>query len=446
MKKILSLVLCMLMVISAFSGCAAQQPGESTGATNPETTAPKLDHVLQVGYGRADATPRVSIPLGGSANSVVGGASTDRMSSSVKNPLYVTCVALTDETGNTILLYHLDLLFSFAGTLVNAKMAVAKATGVKGSQIVLASTHNHNAPDLFYYDRLQSINDYVDAMKDWMVQAAEDAMADRKPAQMYIASAELENMNFVRHYLMSDGSYVGANFGTTAGKTFVKHVVDPDRELQLVKFTREGAKDILLMNWQAHPHANVDARYSVASDVDETRQVVERELDCHFAFFLGAAGNVNSRSLMTEENTTSNYAQHGQKLGQCVVETATKFQKAETDTIRFMMQEKQVEGINPDEGARLVPMYAFSFGDLAFATVPYEMFTENGKAIKEGSPYKMTFISTCTNEGAYLAYIPSEYAFGYNSYEAQMSKVVPGTAEILEAEYIQFMKKLYEAG
>ena len=127
MKKILSLVLCMLMVISAFSGCAAQQPGESTGATNPETTAPKLDHVLQVGYGRADATPRVSIPLGGSANSVVGGASTDRMSSSVKNPLYVTCVALTDETGNTILLYHLDLLFSFAGTLVNAKMAVAKA-------------------------------------------------------------------------------------------------------------------------------------------------------------------------------------------------------------------------------------------------------------------------------------------------------------------------------
>ena len=90
-----------------------------------------------------------------------------------------------------------------------------------------------------------------------------------------------------------------------------------------------------------------------------------------------------------------------------------------------------------------VDMFAFSFGDVAFVTAPYEMFCENGMAIKNGSPYPMTFVATCSNENtSYLAYIPSSPTFAYTSYEVKMNKFVPGVAEILATEYVNMLKQL----
>ena len=44
--------------------------------------------------------------------------------------------------------------------------------------------------------------------------------------------------------------------------------------------------------------------------------------------------------------------------------------------------------------------------------------------------------------GGNLAYLAAEYAFDYNSYEAQMARVVKGTAEIMQNEYINLLKEL----
>jgi len=441
MKKTVSLLLCVIMVLAAFTGCGPQQPAESTG----ETTAPKLEHVLSVGYGRVDITPKESLPLGGLSNSVVGGSTSDRMHTGVENPLYATCIAISDETGNTILLFHMDFLLSYASKLVIAKMAVARATGVNGNQIMITSTHNHSAPDL--YSTMGQIEDYIDALKGWMVEAAETAMADRKPAKMYTTSTNPEGMNFCRHYLMSDGGYAGDNFGNKTGVSYVKHVVEADNQMQLVKFTREGAKDIVMMNWQAHPTGHSgEYRSKILSHVDETRKVVEKELDCHFAYFLGASGNVNSTSRISGEQATVTdgvyYKAHGQKLGMIAAEAAANFQQVQTDSIRFLSKNYEAKRYNDDTSMANIPMYAFSFGDVAFVTAPYEMFTEHGKAIKEGSPYKTTIVATCSNEGDYLAYLAAEYAFDYNSYEAQMARVAKGTAEIMQNEYINLLKEL----
>lgn len=442
MKKAISLFLCVVMILGAFSGCnSGQTPTENTN----ETTQPQLAHVLQVGYGRADVTPRQSVPLSGLSNSVVGGSTSDRMHKDVRNPLYATCIALTDETGNTVLVYHLDFLLSYASSLTFVKIAIAKEFGINGNQIMITSTHNHSGPDVT--SSLAVMEDYREQLEDWMVEAARQAMADRKPAKMYITDVELEKMNFVRHYLMNDGTYVGDNFGSAAGKTYVKHVVDADNQMQLIKFTREGSKDIVLMNWQGHPTGHGDFRYSILSCVDETRKVVEKEMDCHFAYFLGASGNVNSSSRIKGEQITTTgvyYEELYQKLGMEAVKAAANFKQVQTGSIRFLSYEYTAKDKTDAAATKLVPMYAFSFGEVAFVTAAYEMFTENGMGIKEGSPYEMTFVATCSNEGAYLAYIPSEYAFGYNSYEAQMSRVAPGTAEILEKEYIALLNRLQE--
>ena len=48
MRKVISLFLCVMMVLGVFSGCSGEQiPTDGT----TEATQPKLEHVLQVGYG-----------------------------------------------------------------------------------------------------------------------------------------------------------------------------------------------------------------------------------------------------------------------------------------------------------------------------------------------------------------------------------------------------------
>ena len=441
MKKTLCLILCLILVCSVFGGCNQQGSGETT---LPETTGAPEKQLL-IGYGRADITPPKPVPLGGLSNNVVGGSSSDRIYKEVKNPLYATCIAISDETGNTILLYHMDLLLSYATKLVSAKMAIVRATGINGNQIMITSTHNHSGPDLYSDEPI--MEEYIKYLGEKMLEAAQTALADRKPAKMYIASDTVENLNFVRHYKLSDGSYAGDNFGSWTGKTIVGHAVDVDNQMQLIKFTREGSKDIVLMNWQAHPtgHSGED-RSNVLSHVDEVRKVVEAQLDCHFAYFLGASGNINSTSRISGENIVSGYQAHGQKLGEAAVQVAQKFQEVSTDTIRFASYSYTAMDVAEEGVERKVDMFAFSFGDAAFVTAPYEMFCENGMAIKNGSPYKMTFVATCSNEiTSYLAYIPSTPTFAYNSYEVQMNKLVPGTAEILADEYVSLLNQIYNA-
>ena len=113
MKRNMCLLLCAVLMTLLFAGCQPAQPGE--------TTAPQISHVLKVGYGRVDITPEESVPLRG-----LGGDTSNRMSKDVKNPLYATCIAFTDETDNTILLMELDLALCFGLPTAYARADISK--------------------------------------------------------------------------------------------------------------------------------------------------------------------------------------------------------------------------------------------------------------------------------------------------------------------------------
>ena len=91
-----------------------------------------------------------------------------------------------------------------------------------------------------------------------------------------------------------------------------------------------------------------------------------------------------------------------------------------------------------------INLAVYSIGEVAFAAVPYEMFGPNGSAVKEGSPYSMTFVSTCTN-GAGL-YIPADYDFDYTipCYEMSHNAYRRGTAEQLADAFVSMLKQTYE--
>ena len=428
MKKTMALVLCAIMMISLFCGCGpADQPGDGTQNTEPAN----VEHSLRVGFGRSDITPETFVPLGGGSGNI---------SYSVEEPLYLNCVAITDETDNTILVYMIDLLQSY-GDFAIQRRAISKATGVDELQIMFAATHNHTGPNLNSTND-PSIQLYVEGIKDKVVQAAVDAMADRKPVTgMYTTKTYTEDMNFVRHYMLKDGTRIGWATPAVQGNkngTIKDHLLPADNELQLVKFVREGGKDIIMMNFQGHPRAKQD---TIRSQVDAIRREIEPALDCHFTYFLGASGNVNSTSKITGRTRTQDHLEHGKMITEYAVEAAKNFKEVKVGKVQLI--QNKVMGVSSNGNTEVgIQLYAFSFGDVAFTTAPYEMFTENGQKIKAESPFETTFVATCSNGS--LGYLPSEYAFEYDCYEVSVTKFVKGTAEQAVAEHISLLKSLYE--
>jgi len=428
MKKLFSLMLACLLLVSLFSGCTQNAPSETTV---PATEGLDPD-TLSLGFGRVDITPTEPMPMGSSING-------EYLSGDVVERLYATCMAFTDGADNKLLLYHLDLKAASA-PVIAGRSKISKKTGVPGLQIIIASTHNHNAPNLT--KEHPSVERYNEALPDKLLEAAELAIADQKPVTgMYTATARPLGLNFVRHHILEDGSKTG--WASPAVQSGVAHTADADNEMQLIKFTREGGKDIIFMNWQGHPDATRVGKEEIRSDVDIVRKEMESQLNCYFAYFLGASGNVNTYSYIKGENITANYVERGKALAKYAIDAAPSFQEVKIGKIKFLYEDFKQPSMANETVQRSIPLYAFSIGDVAFTTASYEMFTEMGMHIKKESPFPMTFVSTCTNGSN--GYLPIDSAFDYDAYETSITKYVRGTAEKTAEEHINMLKQIFEA-
>lgn len=481
MKKITALLLVLAMML-AIVGCS----GDGTYNAEGETTGTEQGATLNtfsVGFGRADITPDYSVPLAGYGNT------SQRMSQGFYDLQYTTCTAFTDADGETVLLFHNDSIRTSDNIVNNCRPAISEATGVPEDHIMISATHNHSSPDSTSSE--PSIAQWISDLTVAMTDAAVEAMSDRKPAQMYIASTTVEGVGFTRHYIMDDGSYCGDNFEGT-GTTIVGHANEADRTLQLVKFVREGGKDIVLANFQSHPHAGGGSKnYNMTSDiVGAFRDMMEEETDCLFTYFTGASGNVNAKSRIAEEMGASDYIGLGQILAKAAMEAASTYTQVQTGKVQIISTsyEATVNHTEDDkidaaktiqalwtetndlsrctkEGAQygikspyhanaivtrfsmgktytMDEINAFSIGDVAFITAPYEMFHQSGSYIRENSPYSMTFIVTCAN--GHNSYMPTLDAYEYYSYECCLCRFEPGTAEILADKYVELLNTLHK--
>lgn len=480
MKKLLSIVLVAAMVLCL---CACQGGGKNSAE-------------LRVGFGRVNITPSYSVPLSGYGNT------TSRMSQGFLDYIMVTCVAVTDENDSTVLLITSDLIYMNTDMVEPCRTAITEATGVPAERIMMQGTHTHSGPDMGQKNEPSIIKykiEYVQGFAD----AAKQAMEDRSAAAMHTASVYPDGLNFIRHYTVSDGTVFGDNFGSLENGTLTGHTSDPDNELQLIRFVREAEdkKDIVMMNWQAHPKMASTAETALgqagramlsADYVGPTRDYVEENTDCLVAFYLGASGNLNAFSKISSENATVDYREYGKLLGACVVEgleevtpvegtTVKATQKlyeatidktedylyddavkiydvwAKTNSYSESLQAAPDSGIispyhataiitryNNTEGTRLIEINAVSVGNVGFVTAPYEMFDMNGMQIKDGSPFETTFVLTCANGSN--NYIAAEEAFQFNdgtgSYEVHNRAFVRGTAEDLANNFVEMLKEL----
>jgi len=425
MKKVLAIIFCTWMLLSLFAGCA--QGGNETTTGAPE--------ILKVGYGRADITPKESVPLYGYADSL------KRYSTGVLDSIYASCTAFQDSSGNTVLTFTQDWTSTFAEPVLWAKKDISDETGIPMGQIMVTSTHMHSGPDAHAnVDPIQRYNTYY---REQMVEAAKAAIADLKECEIQIKSIKLEGFNFVRHYVMNDGSIVGDQFGTAKDKTYVGHVHDADNEMQILRFKREGAKDIMMVNWQMHPHRAASANYYLitADVIGAMRTYVEANMDCHFAYYTGASGNVNPGSRIKEENATADYLEQGQEMGKAAIAACEEMTTVKGGAVKILKSQYTAKSEkNGVKKETVFDLHTVTIGDVGFAYAPYEMFDTNGKQIKEGSPFAMTFVCTMANIGN--GYVAEEAAYEYGGYEVEYRGYLKGTAEELANQFVSMLKEL----
>jgi len=433
MKKLFCLILSMLLVAALLPACTPAAPAETTAPTE----APK-PHTMSVGFGRTDITPSEPVPMGGLHDV--------RISDGIKDRIYATCVAFTDENDNTMILFSIEALYAYDVMLFGASK-IARETGVPIANIMIGTTHSHASPDVTKESTYTAIERYNKFLQEQMVEAAKQALADRKPAKMQFTTVQPQNINSIRHYIMSDGSYAGDNFGSFGGgRTIVSHVRDVDNNLQLVKFVREGGKDIIMMNWQGHPSGHGDHRTKIMSWPCTVTGAVEEGLGVHCMYVMGASGNVNNSSRIAEEKVYKTYEERALALAKYVI-NAKDYVDAETGPVQVLAQSAECYAKGGGSPTK-VDLDVYAIGDFAVAAAPYEMYCENGEAVKAGSPFKMTFVSSCTNGRG--SYIPSISTWDYNNkpdvvYGISKTQYEPGAAEILESTFVSMLKELKNA-
>lgn len=441
---------------------------------------------LLVGYGKADITPAEPVPLGGYGNSM------KRISTEVRDPLCASCIAVTDEAGETVLLFGIDV-GGTGGVLRQMRSELARELGLADERVIFSASHTHAAPDLWLTQH-PTIAAYIPFLKKQLCSAANMALADRLPGDLYIGAVQTQGLNFVRRYQLSDGRYVGYQSDIKeSGLAVTGHETEADKQLQMLKFKRENAKDIFLANFQVHPHRGSSSQSTkISADiVGVFRDKLEKALDCHVIYITGAGGNINSKSEIKEENFTADYTEHGEALAAYALKAQDSLRKVDGGTVRTTVRtfdgtiDRSTESLLPvakealayfkecgnisQTRAKYLPqgihspnhanmiinrankpeqwpfdIWTVSIGDVAFAVAPYEMFDTQGMFIKENSPYPMTVITGYANGG--FGYIPSAFAWGHGGYEVDNNYFAQGSAEKLADMYVEMLKEQYAQG
>ena len=469
MMKILAIAIAVVMV-AGLCACSGGQTGEGAGE-QPAAT-------FQVGFGRENITPDFPVALS-------GGGDPNRISESVIDYIYTTCIAITDTTDRTVLLVTTDV--QSVGFQSAITKAVHEATGIPEENVILCTTHNHSGP-------AQSTTkvggkEFKAILIKGIATACQQALEDRVPATMSAGEIKADGYVFPRHYKMMDGTYAGSSYGNLIDDMIESIAYEGDSTLQMVQFTREGKKPILLMNLGAHAtfFSSTNIKTLSSDFPGPLRDHIEGNSDVLVAYFLGAAGDQTPSTRYKEKDHNLGHRDYGKAVGDLVLAALPNLQSVNTGEIKLVAMEhtgktnyqgidryaeaKEIYDIYLEKGyakgtaaakaAGFISVYdarsivnrsempetqqiklgAMAIGDVSFVFASFEMFGETGRYIRENSPYGMTFVSTLSWADCY-GYIPSDIGFELNCYEAYTAAFEQDTAQNIADQFVATLKDM----
>ena len=437
--------------------------------------------MIQAGFARVDITPPLGTPI--------SGYFTARYAKDVRDPLQVNALALGNGT-DTLLILAIDIVAMAQHYADALRAQIAERTGVPADHILLCCLHQHTAICLGGRDIFFPVKDeiYLKLFCRKMADAAQMALDDRSESRLFTAEGEsVEEIAFVRRYVMADGK-IQTNPDTKKYGTPLRRCDESDNTVRLIRFKREGKKDIAYVNFSTHPDVIGGSRFSADWPGFVRRFVEGDNPDTHclcVTGFQGDSNHVNFFKPTSEERFLHGKGyDHSRYMGRVIADTVKKiwdlgaehtddrvfgavqtvYNKTNTAGIEYYDEAVQYvadfEAGEPKNTAHIrdvatayrlldlkkAPIYqpvavtVAGIGDILFVGLggePFTAYTHTAHALAKG---KTVFCSCCTN--GYQGYLPHKRAFDEGGYEVSNTFFTPGLEEQCAAAMQEILEKL----
>jgi len=383
-----------------------------------------------------------------------------------------------------------DLISLPRHVVVKARELVAQQSGIPASHVLLAATHTHTAPVVA---RETSRDDFDGASSDLgrayteqlpalLAKSVADAQAALRPVRLRVAKNGVEDLAFNRRFRMKGGA-VAWN-----PRKLDPAIVEPagpvDPEVGVLAFDQPASAEnetaeplATFVNYAMHPDTVGGVRIS-ADYPGALAQALASVRGGLVVYGNGCCGNINHRNIAwaDPQKGPAETARLAQILAGAVcaalprladtsVESVrvrheivrlplpeiSEAERAQArETVRHIRDAKFLEQVRTfqvlDVLARNgepweVEVQVIALGnDVAFVSLPGEIFVELGLEIKKRSPFAHTHLIELAN-GA-IGYIPNRSAYAEGAYEVLSARCAAGGGEQLVETAVRLLREL----
>jgi len=438
------------------------------------------ESMLRVGAATTVITPPPGVPLAGYYH--------ERGSDGVHDELFSRAIVL-EEDGVKAALVSLDLISTRRAFVEKARQLIEDQTGIPGRNVMISATHAHTGPILpslepgdVHRDAPNEVAvNYTKALPKLIAESVKHANDQLQTAQASAFVGHEETLTFNRRFHMKDGS-VGWNPGRLNPK-IIKPAGPIDPDVPVVFFETPRQKPIATyVNYSVHLD-NVGG-LKISADLPHTLTALLAKVlgEDHVTLWTaGTCGDLNHINVhwARPQKGPENAARMGIVLAGEVLrnwpnlkpighaplrvrstivplplapinESEVEQARAIVGTVRdsdrggFMklVHAYKVLDVNARKGKPFeVEVQVITLGpDLAWVSLPGEIFVQLGLDLKIDSPFKQTIIAELANGS--IGYIPNRRAYPQGNYEVVSARCAAGSGEMLVAAAIRMLKEI----
>jgi neutral ceramidase len=435
---------------------------------------------LRVGAAAVVINPPPGTPLAGYYE--------PRTSTTVLDDLHSKALVL-EQDGVKAAMVVCDLISLPRHTVVAARRLIEKETGIPGTHVMISATHTHTGPVLTRDSERDKLDGgasdlgrrYTDLLPELIARSVAEANRKLGPARGGAAIGKEEHLSFNRRFRMKDGTVswnprkLDPNIVRPAGP------IDPDVHV-LYFDTPQGQPLATYVNFAMHPDTTGGTVISADYPGVLSRLLAEyRGPDMVTVFANGCCGNLNHRDIQWDNRQSSpaEAKRLGTILAGAVCRTYPRLQIVPPGAIRARSEivKLPLAPITPDDVSQArdvaqrvrdrkttfmekvkafkvldvaarhgqpleVEVQVIALGDqVAWVSLPGEIFVELGLDLKKASPFRYTLIAELANGS--IGYIPNKTAYPEGNYEVVSARCAEGSGEMLVEAAVRMLKELH---
>jgi neutral ceramidase len=381
-----------------------------------------------------------------------------------------------------------DLISLPRRTVLEARRLIEKETRIPASHVMISATHTHTGPVVTRAsarDALDGGNSdlgqrYTEALPPLIARSVAEAKQRLVPARLAAARGKEEALSFNRRFFMRDHA-VSWN-PRKLDRDIAKPAGPIDPEVAVLHFTAAQANPLATyVNFAMHPDTVGGEAISADYPGVLSRLLADYQGSQMVTLFAnGCCGNLNHRNINWADPQRGPHEARriGTVLAGDVCRIFPLLQTLDPGLLQVKSElvalplapisnddiaraREVVKGIRDPKTTFLEKVKAYqvldvaaregkpwevevqviTLGDqVAWISLPGEIFVELGLAIKEASPFRYTLIAELANGS--IGYIPDKPAYPQGNYEVVSARCAGGSGEILVESAVRLLKEL----